>query len=310
MFVRLAGILRRFLFCCLACSSFFVATGRAAQDDPSPLLKPPASMEEVRITSHGARMNGLVYLAAGEGRHPVVIFLHGYPGNEKNLDLAQAVRRAGYQAVYFDVRGMWASGGTFSFAHGLEDVEALLAWVRSPANADRYHFDTGHIALVGHSFGGWLALMTAAREPRAVCVAGMAAWNAGWEGQRFPTHPDERASGLRYFQVTTAPGGPVHAVARDLLNEMVSHATELDYLNRARAIGDRAVLLVAAKRDTPDEDIAMHEQMARAIRDAGGKHVTLVNYDDDHPFSSHRLALAEQLVRWLTTDCAESQQQP
>jgi len=51
----------------------------------------------------------------------------------------------------------------------------------------------------------------------------------------------------------------------------------------------------------------MHERMARALRNAGGKHVALLTYDDDHPFSSHRLALADQLVHWLTTDCAMTQ---
>ena len=293
--------------CCAI--ALFIPSIVIAQGDPSPDLKPPASMAEVTMTSHGSRINGIVYLAAGAGARPVAIFLHGYPGNEKNLDLAQAVRRAGYQAVYFDFRGMWASGGTFSFAHGLEDAEALLAWVRAPSNAAKYRFDTDRIALVGHSFGGWLALMTAARQPRAVCVAGLAAWNVGWDGQRFPTHPEDRASNLRYFQETTAPGGPVHAVARDLLNEMIRHGMRWDYLEQARATGDRAVLLVAATRDTPDEDIAMNERMAQAIRDAGGKHVTLVTYDDDHPFSSHRLALADELVRWLNGNCAAIQRQ-
>jgi uncharacterized protein len=75
------------------------------RSDPSPNLLPPASMEEIAIKSHGARINGLIYLAAGAGTHPIVIFLHGYPGNERNLDLAQAVRRAGYNALYIDYRG-------------------------------------------------------------------------------------------------------------------------------------------------------------------------------------------------------------
>src|ERR1700738_3458057 len=98
---------------------------------PSPL---PASMEEIAILSHGARLNGLIYLSSGAHPHPVVIFLHGYPGNERNLDLAQAVRRAGYQALFIDYRGNWGSGGTFSFANALEDTRAVLAWVRAPEN--------------------------------------------------------------------------------------------------------------------------------------------------------------------------------
>src|ERR1044071_27471 len=256
------------LFLSLALAQPGNASGsRSVQADPATTLQPPASMAEVTIASGGSRMNGLVYMAAGAGPHPVVVFLHGYPGNEKNLDLAQAVRRAGYQALYVDYRGMWGSGGTFSFAHGLEDTQAVLAWVRAPENAAKYHFDGQRIAIVGHSFGGWLELMTARREPPSVCVAGLAAWNVGGPALRFPAHPDERASALDYFRTSTDPaGGPVHAAADDLQNEIVAHAAAWDYLYQARALGGRALLLVAATRDSPDEDVAMHEQMARAVR--------------------------------------------
>jgi uncharacterized protein len=280
------------------------ATGSHGED-PSATLQPPASMEEVAIQSHGSRMNGLVYLAAGAGNHPVVIFFHGYPGNERNLDLAQAVRRAGYQALYVDFRGMWGSGGTFSFANGLEDASAILAWARTPAIAAKYHFDTRHIAIVGHSFGGWLTLMTAAHEPRSVCVVGLAAWNVGLAAQRFGTHPDERISSRDYFRVTTAPGAPVRA--GDLLSEMTTHAHEYDYFAQAPSFGDRAVLLVGATRDSPDEGVAVHEQMGAALRKAGGTHVTVTQFEDDHPFSNHRLALAKLLTDWLDGDCARTQ---
>ncbi len=287
---------------------FFVASAFAAAHDPQPSLKPAASMQEVVVVSGGARLNGLVYLAAGAGAHPVVVFLHGFPGNEKNLDLAQAVRREGYQAVYFDFRGLWGSGGTFSFANSLEDVQAIVDWVRAPEQVARFHFDPRRIALVGHSFGGWLALMHGAGEAQSVCVAGIAAWNVGWAGQRFATHDEERKASLDDFRNTTNPSsGPVRADATALLDEMAAHP-EWDYVTKAAGLAGHAVLLVAATRDTADEDVPMHERMAKAIRAAGGKRVKLVTYDDDHPFSSHRLALGDELIHWLSTDCRATQQ--
>jgi len=268
-------------------------------------------MVEIAIASDGARLNGLVYLAAGRGVHPLVIFLHGYPGNEKNLDLAQAVRRAGFDALYVDYRGVWGSGGTFSFEHALKDTEAVFAWARDNRNATKYGFDVRRTAVVGHSFGGWLALMTAADEPTSVCVAGLAAWNVGGAALRFASHPDERAGTLNDFRTSTDPaGGPVRAQADDLLDEMVSHAAAWDYRSRAAAIGDRALLLVAATRDSPDEDVTMHEELERALRTSGSRRVTLIRYEDDHPFSSHRIALAEALVSWLEGECADTQRPP
>ena len=73
-------------------------------------------MEVLHIPSGGVEINGVAYLAAGAGPHPTVVLLHGLPGNEKNLDLAQAMRRAGWNVITFNYRGSWGSPGTFSFA--------------------------------------------------------------------------------------------------------------------------------------------------------------------------------------------------
>ena len=276
--------------------------------DPLPTARPPAAMETFGIPSDGARLNALLYLAAGPGPHPIALVLHGFPGNEKNLDLAQAVRRAGYDVLYLDYRGNFGSGGVFSFAHALADVGSVLAWVRLPPNAAKYHYDPLRIALVGHSFGGWLALMTAGREPSEVCVAALAAWNIGWAGKRFAEHADESAAALAEFRDATDPaGGPIRASADDLLAEVTTRAADFDYLDQAAALAGRPMLLIAASRDTPDEDIPMHAELARAIKAAGGKSVRSLTFDDDHAFSSHRLALADAIVAWLRTDCARAQ---
>ena len=271
-----------------------------------PLAQQPAppSMAEINISSHGSRMNGLIYLAAGDAPRPVVIFLHGFPGNEKNLDLAQAVRRAGYQAVYIDYRGNWGSAGTFSFANGLEDVDAVLAWVRSKDNADTYHFDTTRIAIVGHSYGGWLALMTAAHEQPSVCVAGLAAWNIGWAGARFAPQPGERDAAIADLGTSMGPGGPINTTAENLVREMSDHGAAWNYIAQAGTLKNHAVLLVSATNDSLDEGPLQHKQLADAIQAAGGTRVTNLVFDDDHPFSAHRLELADVLIKWLKTDCA------
>ena len=78
-------------------------------------------------------------------------------------------------------------------------------------------------------------------------------------------------------------------------------------MSDAGSLKARALLLVAATRDTPDEDPAMHARLEREIRDAGGTLVKSVTLEDDHAFSASRLRLAELLVEWLNGDCAASQ---
>ena len=90
--------------------------------DPPADSAHPAGMTVLHIPSHGVLINGLVYSPPGAGPRPTLVICHGLPGNEKNLDLAQAVRRAGWNAVTFNYRGSWGSPGQFRFAQNLQEI--------------------------------------------------------------------------------------------------------------------------------------------------------------------------------------------
>src|SRR5437764_2321093 len=129
---------------------------RAIFTDPPHDAKHPARMEVLHIPSGQVKINGVAYLAAGAGVHPTFVFFHGLPGNEKNLDLAQAVRRAGWNAITVNYRGSWGSPGTFRFAQNIEDGHSVLAFLRDPANAKQFGVDTARLVIAGHSMGGWV----------------------------------------------------------------------------------------------------------------------------------------------------------
>ena len=89
----------------------------AVTTDPAPDPAYPAGMSAFVIPSGDGALNAVLYTAAGSGLHPTLLLLHGFPGNEQNLDLAQAARRAGWNVLTLHYRGSWGSPGNFSFAH-------------------------------------------------------------------------------------------------------------------------------------------------------------------------------------------------
>src|SRR5665213_3361742 len=143
--------------------------------DPAPDAAHPARSEVLHIASHGVEINGLAYLVAGAGVHPTVVLFHGLPGNEKNLDLAQAIRRAGWNVVTFNYRGSWGSAGVFRFGQNLEDADAVLAYVRDPANAKALGINLKRLAIIGHSMGGWVAINTAAHDKGLIGLVSISA---------------------------------------------------------------------------------------------------------------------------------------
>jgi pimeloyl-ACP methyl ester carboxylesterase len=256
-------------------------------------------MAELALESGGERLNAILYVAAGRGPHGVVVLLHGNPGNERNLDVAQAIRRAGYSVLFFNYRGSWGSGGTFSRTHAIEDVHAALRWVRSPENVARFRTDPARIALVGHSMGGWLALMATAADPRVGCVGALDSRNVGAYGLLLRRDPSVESARVAADDWITAPGAPYRAEGggAGLVAEMKANAERWDATAQARALSDRPILLIGATFKA-DQD-----SLVAALNQAGAHRVTALAWDTDHSFSDRRIALARAVTEWLRSSC-------
>src|SRR3954452_23566306 len=178
--------------------SIAAAPLRSAIVDPPRDAKFPAHNQQLLIPSHGVGMNALLFVAGGEGPHRTVILMHGLPGNERNLDLAQAIRRAGWDVLTFTYRGAWGSPGDFSITNAMEDTAAALDFARSP-EAAKYGIDPRHIVLAGHSMGGATAFMTATGAKDLDGLILIDAWNIAGRNSHGAQTRDEMVKGFDDF---------------------------------------------------------------------------------------------------------------
>ncbi|MEJ2206987.1 MAG: alpha/beta fold hydrolase [Gemmatimonadota bacterium] len=293
-----------FLGLILACMAP-TESGHPATTDPADVdpAYPPA-MIEAKFESGGYVLSGLVYVANGPGPHPTTVFLHGFPGNERNRDLAQALRRSGTNAVYFTYRGAWGNAGGFSPEHALEDAAALLATVRDSAWAARTRSDPDRVALVGHSFGGFVGALTAARDPTVLCYAHLAGANLGALRLASRADPSVREAGRASFGPDMlASGGVIEANVDTFITQIESRAEEYLTPTYAADLASRPLLVVAGTRDEATPKAVHHDPFVTALAEAGADRVTEVVYDDDHSFSAHRIELARRLVDWQAAEC-------
>ncbi|MEP0545712.1 MAG: alpha/beta fold hydrolase [Rhodothermales bacterium] len=256
----------------------------------------PPTLHAFTFESGGHRLLGCIYVADGPGPHPTALLLHGCPGNERNFDLAHALRRAGFNVALFHYRGAWGSDGTFSIAGAVADVPAALAFLRDEAHAAALRIDPDRIVPVGHSMGGFVALMAAASDDRVPAVAGLAAFNFGLHARLMHRVPDIRARTLNELAPLMPP--LQGATAEWLVEEMAARRADWNLLDRVPALRDRPVLLVAAERDETAIPLLHHRPLVDAFGpDAAG--LTTTTLDDDHLFSSTRIALARTVAAWL-----------
>ncbi len=281
-----------------ACSGCAHAADPVTQDPTTMDPEHPAALIGSPIESGGDRLNGIAYLAQGPGPHPTLILLHGYPGEERNLDLAQAIRRSGWNVLFFHYRGAWGSEGSFSFGHAIEDVGAALRLASSEEFARSHRADPERIALLGHSMGGFLALMAGSEHEEVDCIGSIAGTNLG---AMAATEPEAAAvTAARLDSIS----GPIRGTTgAELVAEVAANAARFDTTRRAASLASRPVLLVAGDRDRVTPPEIHHDPLERALLAAGATQLRTRRLDADHAFSPARIALARTAVTWLDEAC-------
>jgi uncharacterized protein len=283
-----------------AVSVFAQAPAALTTDPASDSANPPSMVSLAGVPSHGEKLLGVFYLAAGAGPHPTLILMHGFPGFEQNLDLAQAIRRAGWNVLAVHYRGSWGVKGNFSYAHAIEDADAEVAFVRDPANVAKYHIDPSKIVLLGHSMGGFMVASAAAHDPKVNGVVMISAWNIGGS---FP--PDEagaatiekaKKSMIAEFSADNDVAPLAGCTVESLVNEAYQHRAAWNFNDLASALASRPVLVLTANDGLGPDDHAF----VVALQKAGNTHVTETHFDTDHSYSGQRIALATAVLNWLS----------
>ena len=137
--------------------------------------KAPLVEREVTFRNGDVSLAGSLILPPGANRHPAVVFVHGSgaEGRWASRFLATKFAEQGVAALIFDKRGVGKSSGDWRTAT-LDDLAADAAagvgYLRQ-----QLQIDPRRIGVHGHSQGGTLAPMIAARSPDVAFVIASAA---------------------------------------------------------------------------------------------------------------------------------------
>ena len=191
-----------------------------ARATPAP---PPFDERDIVFRSDSITLAGTLLLPRARGRASAVVFLHGSGGEGRwaSRFLASQLASHGIAALIFDKRGVGRSSGDWRLAGpndlAADAVAAVARLLEEPG------IDPKRIGIHGHSQGGTLAPMVAAKSPHVAFVIGSAA--AG-----LPTDSVEVFSVLNYA-LPAATSTADSANAREYVHELVSVA----YHGRPRA---------------------------------------------------------------------------
>jgi len=268
---------------------FFTSANTLAQSD-SIVLKDltwdkasPAGSTELFIPSANSQLAGLIYRANGVQKHPTLLLLHGYPGNERNLDMAQVVRAHGWNVIYFNYRGSWGSAGNFSFKNCVEDVVNVVSFCKK--YQDSLKIDTSNIVLFGHSMGGWVCLK-ALQQAGIKKGFALSTWNIGAGFKNVSTEKEmlRRANYAgSYFVLNTS--------LKDLFTPVIQDNAFFDLGNDGNSLVNKQIIML--------DEHPGNKQLADTIKDLNKSYFNYNVWQTDHSFTNKRVSLIKKVLEFL-----------
>jgi dienelactone hydrolase len=275
-----------------AAASFaaLVGDGNVAAAQPAVPLHGAGSRQCITFQSGGQTCFGMLHTpGAGQvGKRPGVLIMHGLVGSKDQphrifVTLAEALSRAGYVSLRFDLRGRGDSEGEsidITPQRDIADAEAGLATLRQHQNVDG-----DNLVVLGLSWGGVLASHLAPREG----VRRVVLWSSA------PIDNDQWEPKLRDVNGRQAADMYGNLVGKEFYDGL-RDLTPLSQLKRGR----RPVLMVYGTRDEAIRQ-SRFEQLRNELEFGDVPATASVIQGADHAFMSHeaeRQAI-EKTVEWL-----------
>ncbi|MEO3858807.1 alpha/beta fold hydrolase [Acrocarpospora sp. B8E8] len=144
------------------------------QDLTIDVLDGPANDQRVTI-------DATFFAPASGGKAPAILLGHGFGGSKSSVrDQAQRLAQHGYAVLTWSARGFGRSTGEIALNspdYEVKDVQQLVDWLATRPEVRLDAAGDPRVGMAGGSYGGAIALMTAAYDTRIDAIAPQITWH-------------------------------------------------------------------------------------------------------------------------------------
>jgi pimeloyl-ACP methyl ester carboxylesterase len=265
-------------------------------EDAPPDKNFPATMSPLKFFNGECKLFGTMFIASGESIKPTVLMLNGFPGNEKNHDIARMFQRYGFNVMGFNYSGSWGSDGSYSFQNIVSDTKAALDFLVSDICLEKFRVDRKKIVMLGYSMGGFSALYSSINYDYVKNIIAIAPFNAGMFGQILESNKEIKSYSAS--QMIDAMNYVNNESAENLLNELIENKADWNLLNHLKSFAKKNILLFGAKYDSIAPLQIHHYPLSENLLEANPNTEVHI-LETGHSFSDKRIELMTIIYNWI-----------
>ena len=241
-------------------------------------------VKDVTFQSDKHKLKGRIYRPEKDGKYPAVAICHGYPGDTKNMDLAEELAINDIAVLIFYYQGAWGSEGTYKFSNLAPSTVDAVKYLKAQP-----YVDTERVGLISHSMGA-LPITKVMAEDKTIKTGVLMSPASNISRWLIPEAMDT----ILPIFLGMAEGKLAYGSAEEYKANMLEAGKTLNPMDRIADI-EAPILVVVGSADTvtvPEDCKALYEKATPpkkwAIIDGA-----------DHSYTEHRLILQDKVLEWL-----------
>ncbi len=241
----------------------------------------PAFNEELIFTIKGDTVSGYAFIANDSTLKETIILVQGYPGNDNNFDLAQVLRRNGFNVIHFNHRGAWGSQGQYMYSNCLEDIDEVIKYIQQVNISKKLRIVTEEITLIGRSYGGGISLIQGSKNESVKRIIAISSVNYGTVMERY-NELKELSGFKKYMKKQIMINTNIDA----FLQEMLDNKEKFNIVTYQNLLKSKKVLIV--------EDSNKNDKWTSKLSSA-----EIIKLESGHNFINKRIEMTNIIVDWL-----------
>jgi pimeloyl-ACP methyl ester carboxylesterase len=257
---------------------------------------------KIELYSKGSLLNAFFYQGSTTKPGPVVILLHGWPGNADNpMGLAPKICAGGINVLVFNFRGTWGSQGYNSIKNSAEDISEAIHFLNQKNISEKYGIDTSQIIVAGYSLGGGAAMTAALYDPEVKKVISIAGADISVFIRMLAADQQFRSNFEERTRSQSGEGG-LARIEGDIpafVDDMIKNLDYFDLVKNAELLKSKEILFIVGWDDTTGKMEENALPLYRKLKQLKAPDVSIAAFTDNHAFTNSRDDLAKTIVEWI-----------
>lgn len=251
--------------------------------------------EPITLYNQGEKLFGIYHKPLIKPPYPAILFCHGLAGHKTGryrlyVELAEKLTKEGFAVLRFDFRGSGDSEGAIkdlTMTGAVSDAKVAFEWLKDQPDVDK-----ARMGLFGRSFGGTIAIMTAAEV--GGCKS-LAVWAPLFSGDQW----HEKWMRLLNHNMDPAENEELRTINGQVIGlPFYKELFSMDILNSLEGLKGVPLLHLHGLKD--DVVIPAHaDQYEQARKGCVSRFLIYNESDHDFTFLPERKAATKETINWF-----------